>query len=93
MTQYTKSFTLDRVRSAQGAIEDANGWTGCWPFRRRISYHVGINCDSISQSDGRLYVHRCGWTIAVADMRTAPCLPWSALLHPRHAGKRSPWAP
>jgi hypothetical protein len=92
MTEFTKTFTLLRTHNAHGAIADASGWTGCWPFRRRVSYHVGVNCDSISQSDGRLYVRRRGWTIAVAELRPAPGHRWSALLHPRHAGRRSPWA-
>jgi hypothetical protein len=92
VTQFTKSFTLVRTRTAQGAIAVASGWTGCWPFRRRVSFHVGVNCDSITQSDGRLYVRRRGWTIAVAELRPAPGYRWSALLHPRHAGRRSPWA-
>jgi hypothetical protein len=92
VTQFTKSFTLVRTRAAQGAIADASGWTGCWPFRRRVSYHVGVNCDSISQSDGRLYVYRRGWTIAVAEAQEAPRRGWTALLHPRHAERRSPWA-
>ncbi len=92
MTQYTKRFTLARTRTAQGAIADASGWTGCWPFRRRVSYHVGVNCDSIVLSDGQIYVYRRGWTIAVAEARQAPHCGWSALLHPRHAAKGSPWA-
>jgi len=92
MTQYTRTFTLARTRASQGSIDVASGWTGCWPFRRRVSYHVGVNCDSISQSDGRLYVHRRGWTIAIAELRPAPGCAWLALLHPRHAGKGSPWA-
>lgn len=91
MTHFTKTFTLGRTRSLQGVIKDASGWTGCWPFGRRVSYHVGVNCDSISLSDGRLHICRRGWTIAVADTRSEPRFNWSALLHPRHAGKRAPW--
>ena len=89
MTEFTRFFTLARTRKAQDAIVDASGWAGCWPFRKRVSYHVGINCDSISLSDGRLYVRRRGWTIAVAEAQPARACGWSALLHPRHAGKRA----
>lgn len=92
MTGFTRNFTLSRLRSAQGVIEDATGWTGRWPFRRPVSYHVGVNCDSIAQSDGHLYVYRRGWTIAVAEVRVSQKCSWSALLLPRHAGKRRPWA-
>ncbi|MCC6212024.1 MAG: hypothetical protein IT513_13375 [Burkholderiales bacterium] len=92
MTGFTRSFTLVRTRTAQGAIADASGWTGCWPFRKRVSYHVGVNCDAISLSDGRLYVYRRGWTIAVAELRAAPRWRWPTLLRPRHARERSPWA-
>jgi hypothetical protein len=92
MTEFTRTFTLARARWTQRTIQDASGWTGCWPFRRRISYHVGVNCDSISQSDGRLYVRRRGWVIAVAELRPAAGHGWSALLQLRHASRRSPWA-
>jgi len=91
MTSATRSFTVARTRTENGSIVDAAGWTGSWPFRRPVSFHVGVNCDSIAQSDGRLYVYRRGWTIAVADIRTSPKFAWSALLHPRHPRKRSPW--
>ena len=66
MTGFTRTFNLDRMRSAQGVIEDASGWTGRWPFRRAVSFHVGVNCDAISLNDGRLHVRRRGRVIAVA---------------------------
>ena len=94
MTVFTRTFKLDRAHLAQSAIVDAEGWTGSWPFRRRISFHVGGNCDSITLSDGRLFVHRHGWTIAVAEMGSAALSPEAAprfslwaYLCPRHARK------
>jgi len=84
MTTATRSFTVARTRTENGGIVDAAGWTGSWPFRKRISFHVGINCDSIVQSDGLLYVYHHGWTIAVSATRAKPGFDWSALLYPRH---------
>jgi hypothetical protein len=85
MTEWIRKFTATRTRLAQGAIVDAAGWTGCWPFRRALSYHVGINCDSIVLSEGRLQVWRNGRTIALAILRSGNGFRWSALLHPRHS--------
>jgi hypothetical protein len=92
MDGITRKFTLRETRSRLGAIVDAIGSTGQWPFRRTISYHVGVNCDAISIRDVHLYVQRCGRTIAVAVLPGAPKTlrrlmqsGWSALLHPRHA--------
>jgi len=92
MTTATRIFTVSRTRAENGAIVDAAGWTGRWPFRRSISYHVGVNCDSITLGDGRVHVYRRGWTIAVGENRPNARTRWTALLFPRHARKRSPWA-
>jgi hypothetical protein len=89
-----RQFTLEETRSSVGAIVDARGRTGWWPFRRAISYHVGVNCDSICVRDGRLHVERRGHTIATSELLGAPS-PFArrlraicvALLHPRHASK------
>ena len=66
MSEFTRNFTVVRTRCVLGAIVDVAGWTGHWPFRRAVSYHVGVNCDAIAAADGRIYVYRRGWTIAVA---------------------------
>jgi len=85
MTGLVRKFTATRTRLAEGVIVDAAGWTGFWPFRRTVSYHVGINCDSIAMRDGRLDISRCGRTVAIAALRGGKGLRWTALLHPRHA--------
>ena len=88
----TRRFTLEETRSRLGAIVDAIGSTGYWPFRRTISYHIGINCDAITVQDDNLHVQRRGRTIAVAGLLGAPSplsrllrTGWQGLLHPRHA--------
>ncbi|MGH8765736.1 MAG: hypothetical protein ACRET8_08460, partial [Burkholderiales bacterium] len=63
-----RKFTLNGVLSKQGTIVDAYGLTGFWPFREPISYHVGINCDAISASNGELHVQRYGQVVARARM-------------------------
>ena len=85
MDGITRKFTLDKTRSNLGVIVDAIGSTGYWPFRRTISYHVGINCDSISVQDGRLQVQRRGRTIAVAELIGTPSkgIRWEDMLRPR----------
>jgi len=92
MTDLTRKFILENMRSTLGAITDVSGNLGNWPFRRVISYHVGVNCDAISVRDGHLYVQRRGRTIAVAAMprRVGPLrrilqFLRNNLLHPRHA--------
>jgi len=92
MDEFAISFSLERTRSRDGAIVDASGRSGYWPFRRVISFHVGVNCDAISVSDGRLRVQRRGRTIAFAALIGAPSplgrllrSGWASLLHPRHA--------
>jgi hypothetical protein len=94
MDSVTRQFTVDQTRSSNGAIVDAKGSTGTWPLRRAVSYHVGVNCDSIAVRDGLLYVERRGRTIATAELQGVPSLfarrlraVWEALLHPRHAAK------
>ncbi len=96
MDACTRRFTLEETRSSEGSIIDAKGRTGCWPFRRAISYHVGVNCDAISVRDGLLHVQRRGRTIATAELLGVPSpiarrlrAIWGALLHPRHASKHA----
>ena len=74
MDQVTRTFSLEKTRSKNGIIVDAVGKTGTWPFRRTISYHVGVNCDAIAIVDGRLLVQRRGRGIAVAELIGAPSL-------------------
>jgi len=93
MAEYTRNFTVSRTHSADGVIVDATGWTGRWPFRRPVSYHVGVNCDAITASGDRLYVTRRGWTIAVAEAPGQSRLSWAALLCPRHARGSGPHCP
>lgn len=92
----TRKFTLEETRSSDGSIVDAKGRTGIWPFRRAISYHVGVNCDSIAVRDDLLRVQRRGRTIATAGLLGAPDpllrrlrAVWEALLHPRHVSKHA----
>ena len=92
MENLTRKFILEKTRSRRGAIVDAVGNLGNWPFRRTISYHVGINCDSISVQDGRLQVQRRGRTIAVAELIGAPSL-LARLLHPRHRREHAAGTP
>jgi|SRR6185369_3832540 len=100
MDGITRKFSLEETRSKLGAIVDAIGRTGTWPFRRVISYHVGINCDSISVQDGRLQVQRRGCTIAVAELIGTPSplarllrSGWRGLLHPRHGHEHAASTP
>ena len=92
----TRKFRLEETRSSAGAIIDAKGRTGCWPFRRTISYHVGVNCDSIAVRDDLLHVQRRGRTIATSELLGVPSplarrlrSIYEALLHPRHASKNA----
>jgi len=91
MDNFTRKFILEKIRSTKDAITDVCGNLGNWPFRRTISYHIGVNCDAISIHDGHLYVKRCGRTIAIANL-PRPVGPLRrflefvrASLHPRHA--------
>ena len=95
MEHLTRVFFLEKIRSKLGAIVDVVGNLGNWPFRRTISYHVGVNCDAIETRNGYLYVLRRGRTIAIAEMPPRPGFlqrllrgGWNALLHPRHAVTR-----
>jgi hypothetical protein len=92
----TRKFTLEETRSSEGSIIDAKGRTGIWPFRRAISYHVGVNCDSIAVRDDLLHVQRRGRTIAISGLLGAPSplarllrSARNALLHPRHASSQA----
>ena len=101
MNDITRKFFLERMNSNRGAIVDAVGNLGTWPFRRVISYHVGVNCDLIEARDGLLRVLRCGRTIAIAELPRPGSLlrrfsRWcTQLLHPRHvaSGTQSQPAP
>jgi hypothetical protein len=95
MEDVIRKFTLEKTRFKSGGIVDAIGRTGLWPFRRTISYHVGINCDAISVIDGRLHALRRGRSIAIAELIGTPTLlqrllrgEWTTLLHPRHRALR-----
>jgi hypothetical protein len=92
MNDLTRRFILEMTRSKQGVIVDAVGNLGNWPFRRTISYNVGVNCDAIEARDGLLRVLRHGRTIAAAELPPPVGLlrrAWSALLHPRHAAAQA----
>lgn len=91
-----RKFRLEETRSSEGMIVDAKGRIGCWPFRRAISYHVGVNCDSICVRDDLLHVQRRGRTIATSELLGVPSrlarrlrIIYEALLHPRHASKHA----
>lgn len=96
MDACARKFTLEETRSSECSIIDAKGRSGFWPFRRTVSYHVGVNCDLISIRDGLLRVQRHGLTVATARLpgASAPLArrlraAWEALLHPRHASKQA----
>lgn len=95
MYDLTRKFILEKTSSRGGKIDDVVGNLGNWPFRRTISYHIGVNCDAIEAKDGFLRVLRRGRTIAIAELPPPASLvrrllrAWSALLHPRHAGSPS----
>ena len=92
MGDLTRVFFPEKIRSKLGAIVDVVGNLGNWPFRRTISYHVGVNCDAIEIRDGYLCVLRRGRTIAIGEMPPRRGFlqrllrsGWNALRHPRHA--------
>jgi hypothetical protein len=93
METFTRRFILETTRSKKGVIVDAVGNLGNWPFRRTISYNVGVNCDAIEARDGLLRVLRHGRTVAIAELPPPEgllqrLLNWrTRLLHPRHARK------
>jgi hypothetical protein len=84
---YTRKFTVSTVRRKKDDISDVCGRLGFWPFRRTISYHVGVNCDSIAVSGGEILVYRRGRVIATSPMPPAEGFSLSRLLWPRHARK------
>lgn len=96
MDSKIRIFTLEETRSSEGVIVDAKGSYGWWPFRRAVSYHVGVNCDAIYVRHDLLYVRRGCRSIATAELLGAPS-PWSrllraglaAMLHPRHASRNA----
>lgn len=85
MTYLTRNFTLTRTRMRHGAIVDASGWTAFWPFRSIVSYHVGVNCDSMAEDNGRLLVYRRGRVIASARIPRRTGFSLLSLLAPRHS--------
>jgi hypothetical protein len=100
MSTVTRNFTVARTVRKQGVIVEVAGSFGRWPFRRKVSYHVGINCDEITCEAARVYVRRRGWTIAAGSSPDARRTSWAALLFPRHARsvdyerssiRKSPW--
>ena len=60
MEDLTRKFILEKTRSRRGAIVDAVGNLGNWPFRRTISYNVGVNCDAIEAGNGYLRARLSG---------------------------------
>jgi hypothetical protein len=86
----TKTFMLTHLRCEQEVIIEVKGRSGFWPLRRPVRYRVGANCDAISVSDGRLYVHRDGNPVATADLRHPGASRFGWLLFPRHARKELP---
>lgn len=88
MSTITRTFRIGRARRERGVLLDVAGWTGHWPFRRWISYHVGVNCDAIDAEGGRVYVRRRGWTVAVADYPRPLWPTLMGLLFPRHTSGR-----
>ena len=89
MDAFTRSFVVSRTKADGGAISDVAGRTHAWPFSRPLSYHVGINCDSIIVTDGQLLVYRWGRVIAAAPMPAKMKFSLGALLLPRHTRKPS----
>jgi hypothetical protein len=69
MTDRIRVFTLSRVSRTNRQISDVLGRIGTWPFRRDVSYHVGVNCDSIVVSAGKVIVQRRGRVIAAAPVQ------------------------
>jgi hypothetical protein len=90
MSTVTRNFTVERTVRKEGVIVEVAGWLGRWPFRRKVSYHVGINCEVISAEAACIYVRRRGWTIAVGSSPEARGFSWAAILLPRHARGADP---
>jgi len=96
MDSSIRKFTLEETCSSEGVIVDAKGRYGWWPFRRAVSYHVGVNCDAIYVRLDLLHVRRGCRSIATAELLGAPS-PWprrlrtslAAMLHPRHASRKA----
>jgi hypothetical protein len=92
-------FTITTCRFGVAGISDVEGRVGLWPFRRPVSFHVGVNCDAITAADDGVRVLRRGALIACS--RYAPLafrklqvtkLDWEQLLTPRHTRRTSPSA-
>jgi hypothetical protein len=88
-------FRLTRLRQALlHGIDEAEGRTGIWPFRRTVQFRVGLNCDAIHIEGDRLVVWQDSRLIAVARYApgqaggsAATDVGWERLLQPRDKDK------
>ena len=92
-------FRITGRRFGIAGISDVEGRVGLWPFRRPVSFHVGVNCDAITAADDGVRVFRRGALIAFSRYASlafrklhAPKLDWERLLAPRHVRRTSPAA-
>jgi hypothetical protein len=90
-------FRITGCRFGVAGISDVEGRVGVWPFRRPVSFHVGVNCDAITAADDGVRVFRRGTLIAFSPYTAlafrklrAPTLDWEQLLTPRHTRRTSP---
>jgi len=90
---------ITTCRFGVAGISDVEGRVGLWPFRRPVSFHVGVNCDAVvGRGDGVRVLRRGALTafsryasLAIRKLR-APKLDWEQLLPPRHVRRTSPAA-
>ena len=92
-------FRIITCRFGVAGISDVEGRVGLWPFRRPVSFHVGVNCDAITAADDGVRMFRRGALIAFARYAPlafrklqVPKLDWEQLLTPRHARRTAPAA-
>jgi hypothetical protein len=88
---------ITTYRFGVAGISDVEGRVGLWPFRRPVSFHVGVNCDAITAADDGVRVFRRGALIALSRYAPlafrklrAPKFDWELLLTPRHTRRTSP---
>lgn len=94
MSEFVK-FRITGCKFDIAGISEVSGQVGFRPFKRPVSYHVGVNCDAIAAGDDGVRVYRRGALRAFSryDSRMfarigMPRLNWEALLTPRHARGR-----